>query len=97
MEKFQFDLNPGFEIPNADVTPSPMDELFARGLLIDHLDVQELYVELIQQSQIAPIYQYHETRSVMNLRLNWLYYTNVETVDHLHLISEIHERALVQE
>jgi len=93
--KFQLTLQPD-KISVNQLEPSPIDHLLARGLLLDHLDIQEIYAELINQSELAPTHEYHEKRFVENLRLQWVDYTNVETVAHLQSIAETHEEAISQ-
>jgi len=64
-------------------TTTPMEKLLAGGLLLDHLDIQEAYAELLLQSPDAPAHQYHETRFVEMLRLHWDDYSRVESQNFL--------------
>ena len=64
-------------------TTTPMEKLLAGGLLLDHLDIQEAYAELLLQSPDAPAHQYHATRFVELLRLHWEDYSRVESQNFL--------------
>ena len=93
--KFQLTLQPD-KISVNQLEPSPIDHLLARGLLLDHLDIQEIYAELINQSELAPTHEYHEKRFVENLRQHWEDYAHVETVSELLISKDQQSRALAE-
>jgi hypothetical protein len=77
-ERWQWTLSPTEAVPE-EPEISPVDALLAGALLLDHLDLQELYAELLHRSPCAPEHQYHASRFVEELRLRWDEYQHLET------------------
>ena len=82
-ERWEVTLSPPESTFEALTTPTPVEQLLAGGLLLDHLDIQEMYAELLAQCTEAPAHQYHETRFVEMLRLHWDDYAQLESTNYL--------------